>query len=722
MSKDQSRIHLPTAAVLFFVASFLVAGAGLAVDLGHLPGVGQLVVPVAAGLLVGAWVPLGLLIWRKSMKTAATFLTRYWHLELTWISFGMQIFGVASLTSRTTPPSLFSNVMAGPLSCGLDHNGVLALVLVAAETGAFAFWLKRSEVAHTKDGKAEYLKTARKLADAVAGGIERAPKEQPGAGHLVSTRGPVAAYIISEEERATRIGIGVADLARDWGKRKEETRVGLPREGSGIVVGSPGAGKSNLIQSCLLEIEGRDHAETGSRHTKLIVTSTKPEDLAAPTVDWLREQGFDVRILDLTGTITAEDTRYGTVTRWSPVSAASSFDAATKIAKRVLESARGSHDRVGESRFWLEQAVLLVSPCLYAANIEGADFETALGWVQQWDASNFNEVDHILSSHAARIRLDIDRNGTTPEKVDDLRSATSALDKWIGARKLVLAPAGEHLWTADGAAPAGATTGANIRASLEGFLLELTTKEAYAATADPNFSPHDWVHTDGDTCLFLIGNMNNPIMTAAILSTLISDLIHEAGDLANRSPGGRLPYRLVGFFDELANLAPIPDLGQIYSTARSRGMQFLGFFQSYAQAERIYGREVAHELLDSSTAILVMSGVKDPTLISVLQTVGGAERTELNEGHTVEVSLIGGHHVTSMQAPNGETGEPGDGLLIVRGGVIKVRIPFWAKDETLRERGVIPEHLREKVAQWEDDGPVVVQKVRKQISRLTGVH
>ncbi len=716
----KTKLHTPTAILLYFGLSLLIAAAGFTLNRGHLPTPAEFFAPILGGAALGVWIPMAFLIWRKKWKTGAGLLSRYWHILVAWISLGLQSFGISALIPGSGLPSLFTDTMAGPLSFALSKHGAFVFAIVLAEGVAFVIWLKRSKVAHTKGGKAEFHKTAKKLADAVVGSSDRAPKEQPDAGHLITITKPISSYIIGEDERSQRIGLGIAKLAPDWGKRRVEVPVGLPNEGSAVVIGAPGGGKSILIQSALLELESHS-AEPGRKPTKLIVTSTKPEDLAGPTAEWIKRQSFDVGILDLTGTIGPNDTRYGSVLRWSPVSAAFNFDEATKIAMRVLETTRGTYARSGENAFWLQQAVLLAAPCLYAAFLSGNDFETALSWVRQWDSPAFNDVDVILLNRANTIRRDIELNGASLSRHDDLRSATQALEEWVGVRKMVLRPVGDGLWSAEGAAPAGATTGASIRASLHGFLIELAKKETYAATANPNFDPKQWIlSTENDACLFLIGNMNNVIMTSAILSTLIGELIHEAGDLANRSPGGRLPYRLVGFFDELANLAPIPDLGQIYSTARSRAMQFVSFFQSYAQAERIYGREVAHELLDSSAATLILSGITDPTLISLLQQVAGVERKELNEGQIVETPLLGGHNITAMQAPDGDTGSAGEGLLVVRGGVVEVSIPFWAKDPELKERGTIPEHLRDKVEGWEASHLTSLKWVRGWVSSVSG--
>ena len=69
--------------------------------------------------------------------------------------------------------------------------------------------------------------------------------------------------------------------------------------------------------------------------------------------------------------------------------------------------------------------------------------------------------------------------------------------------------------------------------------------------------------------------------------------------LSNTQPNKRLPYDLVFLLDEFANTPPLEDIETIVSVARSRGMYFQFFLQSFAQLDNLYGKEVSQIIQDN---------------------------------------------------------------------------------------------------------------------------
>ena len=51
--------------------------------------------------------------------------------------------------------------------------------------------------------------------------------------------------------------------------------------------------------------------------------------------------------------------------------------------------------------------------------------------------------------------------------------------------------------------------------------------------------------------------------------------------------------------DEFANCPPLSSIETLVSVARSRGMRFQFFIQSFAQLEQVYGKEVANIIIDN---------------------------------------------------------------------------------------------------------------------------
>ena len=56
-------------------------------------------------------------------------------------------------------------------------------------------------------------------------------------------------------------------------------------------------------------------------------------------------------------------------------------------------------------------------------------------------------------------------------------------------------------------------------------------------------------------------------------------------------------------------------------------------------------------------------------------------------------SLISGHDLVTLQAPNAKTGAPGEGIFLGSGGFVRVEVPFWALTPPFEDRGVLmPQH------------------------------
>lgn len=85
------------------------------------------------------------------------------------------------------------------------------------------------------------------------------------------------------------------------------------------------------------------------------------------------------------------------------------------------------------------------------------------------------------------------------------------------------------------------------------------------------------------------------------LVTIIVGLLYkELVKLANSKGEKKLPIEIDFILDEFANCPPLADIETIVSVARSRGMHFHFFIQSFSQLDNVYGKEVAQIILDNS--------------------------------------------------------------------------------------------------------------------------
>ena len=86
-------------------------------------------------------------------------------------------------------------------------------------------------------------------------------------------------------------------------------------------------------------------------------------------------------------------------------------------------------------------------------------------------------------------------------------------------------------------------------------------------------------------------------LVTIILGMLIKDLSNFANLPENN---GTLPVKVEWILEEFASIPPIRDIQVSVSVARSRGMRYIFFIQSFAQLDQIYGKEIASIIIDNS--------------------------------------------------------------------------------------------------------------------------
>ena len=86
-------------------------------------------------------------------------------------------------------------------------------------------------------------------------------------------------------------------------------------------------------------------------------------------------------------------------------------------------------------------------------------------------------------------------------------------------------------------------------------------------------------------------------LVTIIIGMLIKDLTKFANLKENK---GVLPTKVDWILDEFANCPPLDAIETVVSVARSRGMRFYFFIQSFAQLDQVYGKEIASIILDNS--------------------------------------------------------------------------------------------------------------------------
>ncbi|MCI6899295.1 MAG: type IV secretory system conjugative DNA transfer family protein [Tenericutes bacterium] len=96
-----------------------------------------------------------------------------------------------------------------------------------------------------------------------------------------------------------------------------------------------------------------------------------------------------------------------------------------------------------------------------------------------------------------------------------------------------------------------------------------------------------------------------------LVTIIVGLLYRELVKLANSRQEKKLKYQIDWILDEFANCPPLADIEAIVSVARSRGMRFHFFIQSFSQLDNVYGKEVSQIILDNCGIVYLKTNTQE---------------------------------------------------------------------------------------------------------------
>ncbi|MCL2394756.1 MAG: type IV secretory system conjugative DNA transfer family protein [Acidimicrobiaceae bacterium] len=327
-----------------------------------------------------------------------------------------------------------------------------------------------------------------------------------------------------------------------------------------LVLGPPRSGKtSTLVIPNVLAAPGA-----------VVATSTKPDVLLAT----LRRRASVGRcwLLDPTGTVRVPEGV--TPIRWSPVQACRQWDEALVSVRAMVGAGGGPRLRNGDATHWTERAEAMLAPLLHAAAITGGDMERVVRWV---------------------LRQDLE----TPHAELSARGATLASD--------VLA----------GLAATDSRELSGIWSTAAGVLAAYRSEAALVAARAPNFDPRTLPATS-DT-VYVCAPARHQALAAPIVVAFLEQL--RAGAFTLVGEGQAMPPVVLAL-DELANIAPIPDLPSLVSEGGGQGLLTLGCLQDLSQARQRWG-PAAEGFLSLFGTKVVLGGIADVATLELVSRLGG---------------------------------------------------------------------------------------------------
>jgi type IV secretion system protein VirD4 len=402
-----------------------------------------------------------------------------------------------------------------------------------------------------------------------------------------------------------------------------------------VAFGPPQSGKSaGLAVPALLEWRGP------------AVASSIKTDLLAATVRRRRELG-QVFVFDPFGLA-------GTPSQtWSPLHAARSWDGALEVAWRLAAAGEVDQKGVEGGDFWAIAAEQRLAPLLYAAAGTGAGMDSVVRWVH---GQGGRELDAALNELTGTARDESALQGAHAA-YDAVRAFEAQADRTRSSIE------------------------ATAQALLRAYRFGQVVRSARACEITPDRL------LDDDATLYLIGDAKASKLLRPIFLALLSEVVDRAYERATLA-GGRLERPLLLCLDEAGNVAPLPNLAEIASTAPSHNIQLISIFHDLAQARSRYGGQ-AETVVNSHRARMLLPGVADLETLRYFSGLVGEEEAR----DATRTTGAGGSSRSlarrrrPLVAPEALRQLPERHALLLYGRLApaRIRLRMWFEDRRLRK-------------------------------------
>ncbi len=401
-----------------------------------------------------------------------------------------------------------------------------------------------------------------------------------------------------------------------------------------VAFGPPQSGKSaGLAIPALLEWDGP------------AVASSIKTDLLAGTIARRRALGpvyvFDP--FELSGT---------EAQTWSPLRGAQTWDGALEVAWRLAAAGELDQRGVEGGDFWAIAAEQRLAPLLFAAARTGAGMAAVVRWAY---GQGSRELYESISQLTGTARDEAELEGAHAA-YDAVRAFEAQADR----------------------------TRSSIEATAQGLLRAYRFARVLRSARSCEITPDGLL--DSRATLYLIGDAKASKLLRPIFLALLSEIVDRAYERATLA-GGRLELPLLLCLDEAGNVAPLPNLAEIASTAPSHNIQLVSIFHDLAQARSRYGRQ-AETVVNSHRARMLLPGVADlDTLRYFSGLAGDEEARELTRtvGAGASSRTIGVRRRPLVAPEALRQLEAGHALLLYgRIPPAEVRLRMWFADRRLR--------------------------------------
>jgi type IV secretory pathway TraG/TraD family ATPase VirD4 len=222
-----------------------------------------------------------------------------------------------------------------------------------------------------------------------------------------------------------------------------------------------------------------------------------------------------------------------------------------------------------------------------------------------------------------------------------------------------------------------------IFSTADSILAAYRTEAALAGTRYPNFDPDAFVQSSDTLYVCAPGSAHaqHAALVVALLQHLRDAIAHRTG-----------PWPpIVWALDELANIAPIPDLPTVVADSAAQGLLVLACLQDLSQARVRWGA-AADGFMTLFPTNVILPGIADLSTLNVISSIAG-DIDVMRISHTTPIGLsrTGGRSRTThterrprLPISAISQGDPGQAILLAGTHPSMLRLTPWFIYPTLR--------------------------------------
>ena len=255
--------------------------------------------------------------------------------------------------------------------------------------------------------------------------------------------------------------------------------------------------------------------------------------------------------------------------RWSPITGCEKFDVARQRADVMVSVGKSTTSDSENAGYFGMTATNLLAGWLHAAALNNRDMGDVLRWALD---ERISEPIQLLSNHPSTA------TGVTGMLDALYRSPVDTRSNMFTTVQTAVAP-----------------------------LLSEAARDTFCPSAGASFDVEDFLRHNGT--IYLQVSENQAKGLAPLVSAFVDEILETVTRTANRSESGRLDPPLGFFGDEIANVAPLPNLPSLMSYAGGSGIFVVAVLQNIAQARSLWGRDGADMLWGAATTKIALGGL-----------------------------------------------------------------------------------------------------------------